>query len=197
MSTGATKVGALAVALLLLIVIVQAQAIPAATQLDLQRCLNLTTARTLATKKILSGLELTADQVRELRSRLLSYNSVSGYRGIDGIGLTREQKAEILRRIAVQVAEMNRYPLGWPCKPFVNPTRVARWVKAKLIANGYRPAMSFRKTSPRQFQFRAIQDGVEQFGVVAKSGRRQIAVRVQSVSPRWGRTYRFTLGFDA
>jgi len=47
-----------------------AQAVPAVTT---QGCLDLTTRRGLDTTRILSGLGLTPDQVREVRARLVSY----------------------------------------------------------------------------------------------------------------------------
>jgi len=173
------------------------QITPAATHLDVGRCLQLTTTTGLRTSAILNGLELTPDQTREMRSRLASYFSIRGFAGLEGLDLTPEQKQEIQRRIDLQVERMNRYPLGWPCKPFKNPSGVVRFVKAELIANGFRPRMSFTKTSPRQFQFRAIQDGYSFIGVVAKTGPRQIALRLMNLDVPGGGAYRFTLGFEA
>src|SRR5687768_6978818 len=98
----------------------QVQAAPAYTR----TCLELTTARALDTSRVTDGLGLPRDQLKELRARLSSYNSVRNDFTLDGLGLTTAQLAEIKRRLAVQDAENNKYPLGWPCKPFKNPALV-------------------------------------------------------------------------
>lgn len=161
------------------------------------KCLEMTTATGLRTSAILTGLDLSGQQTRELRSRLAMYHSVRGFPGVDGLGLSPTVRREVLRRIAVQVAAMNAHPLGWPCDPFENQTRVVAWVKARLIANGFRPNVSVTGTSPRQLQINGIQDGVEMYGAVAKSGPHTIVIGLNSVSPRWGRTYTFDVGFKA
>lgn len=89
------------------------------------------------------------------------------------------------------------HPEGWPCKPFQHPAKVSVFVKRELVDNGFRPRMLWIKASPRQFQFRGVQDGVEIIGMVVKSGPREIAIGLSSVSPRWGRTYRYKLAFLA
>ena len=170
----------------------------AADSLNVDRCLQLTTTKALSTSRILSGIVgLTPDQVRELRSRLASYNSARGFKGLDGMGLTPEQIQEIQRRIDVQVAEWNRYPLGWPCKPFKDPSAVQKFVRADLIDNGFRPRMTFKKTSPRQFQLRAIQDGNEYLGIVVKTGSRQLTIRLLALDDNWSQTTKIKTPFDA
>lgn len=173
-----------------------AGASPAASPPNLQKCLQFTTISGLRTAAIVKNLEppLTPEQEREVRSRLSQYNSVRGFPGLDGIGLTEDQIVEIQRRINKQVQAMNAHPLGWPCKPFAHPEKVKTWLRKKLVANGYRPEMRVWIASSSQIQLRAIQDGVTQFGTVARSGGRQIAIRLTAVD--WGRTYRFTLPFD-
>jgi hypothetical protein len=116
------------------------------------------------------------------------------------------------RRIAVQVAEMTRKnPLGWPCAPFKNRARVVKYIRAKLLYNGYRPAMTFAHPNPRQIRFRGIQDGDEQTGTLVKSGTRQIVFHLRSTHGevcgyrssgsaaicRWSDAYTFNLGFVA
>lgn len=135
--------------------------------------------------------------MKELRFRLASYWSVRGFAGLDGIGLTPEQMREIQRRIDVQVAAMNKHPVGWPCKPLKNRSRVVGYMKEKLIDNGFRPNMRFSNPSPRQIAFRGIQDGVEYLGVVVKSGPRQITVGLQAPSIRWSRRYTYRVPFES
>ena len=170
----------------------------ASTQLDITNCLQYTTTKALATPRILKGLPLTPDQVREVRSRLSQYNSVRGYPGIDDLGLPPDVVAEINRRIAVQVAEWNKHPLGYPCMVFKSPSQTTAFVRQLLLDNGFRRAgLSVRKTSARQFQLKGIQDGIPIFGIVVKTGKRQIAVFIESVSPRSSQTKRFTTPFEA
>ena len=167
-------------------------------QLDITDCLQYTTAQGLRTARILRGLPLTPDQVREVRTRLSQYNSVRGYPGIDDLGLPPEVVAEIKRRIAVQVAEWNKHPLGYPCMVFKSPSQTTGFVRQLLLDNGFRRAgLSIRKTSPRQFQLKGIQDGVQMLGIVVKTGKRQVAIFVESVSPRFSQTKRFTTPFEA
>jgi hypothetical protein len=170
----------------------------ASPQLDITDCLQYTTAQGLRTARILRGLPLTPDQVREVRSRLSQYNSVRGYPGIDDLGLPPAVVAEIKRRIALQVAEWNKHPLGYPCMVFKSPSQTTGFVRQLLLDNGFRRAgLSIRKTSPRQFQLKGIQDGVQMFGIVVKTGKRQVAIFVESVSPRFSQTKRFTTPFEA
>ena len=93
---------------------------------------------------------------------------------------------------------MNRssWPLGSPCAPFKNRTKVIAQVKALLIHNGFRPAMSFTIASPRQITFQAIQDGNQYYGVVVKTAPRQIIVQVTSTHSG-GDSVRVSLKFDA
>lgn len=171
----------------------QVHAAPAYTR----DCLDQTTARALDTKRVVGGLGLPADQVRELRARLSTYGSVRNDFTLNGLGLTAAQITEIKRRIAVQVAEWNKYPLGYPCAAFKNPTKVMAYMKAELIDNGFRPRMTMTLRSPRQVQFVAIQDGVRYWGTVAKYGPRLIKTRLTCTSGCSGGTYSFQLAFDA
>jgi len=184
----------------LALALVIAAAAPASSttpQIDVTRCLQLTTTKGLATSRILEGLPLTPEQVSEVRSRLSQYNSVRGYPGIADLGLDPAVVAEINRRIQVQVAEWNKYPLGWPCMVFKVPKKTRAWVQQLLIDNGFRRVgLTIRKTSPRQFQFRGIQDGYEFFGVVAKPRKRQIILRLESPGARVYQTKRFTTPFE-
>lgn len=162
-------------------------------------CFDLTTARGLDTKRVVNGLGLPPDLIRELRGRLASYNSVRNDFTLEGLGLTAAQITEIKRRIAVQVAEWNKYPLGWPCAPFKNPARVIKYVKAQLIYNGFRPAMTVRIMSTRQIRFQAIQDGQRYTVIVAKFGPREIriAARCSGSYCTGGGSATYHLGFDA
>lgn len=167
------------------------------TSLDITRCLQYTNTQALPTTQIVKGLPLSPDQVREVRSRLIQYNSVRGYPGIDDLGLPPEIVAEINRRIKAQVDKWNRYPLGYPCMVFKRPSQTTAFVRQLLIDNGFRRAgLSIRRTSPRQFQLKGIQDGVQMFGIVVRTGTRQIAIFVESVSPRFSQTKRFTTSFE-
>lgn len=192
-----TVTGRCALALIALVAVAMATTASATPTADITRCLNFTNTKALATSRIVKGLPLTPDQVREVRSRLVQYSSVRGYPGIDDLGLPPDVVAEINRRIAVQVAEWNRYPLGYPCLVFKAPTKTKAWVDQLLLDNGFRRAgLSIRRTSPRQFQLRGIQDGIAMFGIVVKTGKRQVAVFVESVSPRSSQTTRFTTPFE-
>lgn len=159
-------------------------------------CLDTAQAK-VATSAMADGLGLTPAQVKAVRARLSTYGSVQGFAGFDGLGLTAAQIVELKRRLAAQIAA-HTHPAGWPCAPFKNQARVMRFVKAKLIYNGFRPAMQFFVTSTRQFRFNAIQDGIQYYGVVAKTGARQIAVALDCTrSCNTGGTYTFSLTFDA
>lgn len=189
---------ALAVALAVPALASAAPSASASPQIDIGDCLQYTTTQGLRTARILDGLPLTPDQVREIRSRLSQYNSVRGYPGIDDLGLPPDVVAEINRRIALQVAEWNKHPLGYPCMVFKAPSRTKAFVQNLLVDNGFRRAgLSVRKTSPRQFQLKGIQDGVQMFGIVVKTGKRQVTIFVESVSPRFSQTRRFTTPFEA
>jgi hypothetical protein len=156
--------------------------------------LALTNAKGLDDGRIIGGLGLTPDQVRAVSSRLASYGGSREFT-LDGLGLTPDQISEIKRRIAVQVAEWNKYPLGWPCAPFKNRALVIKFTRAQLIYNGFRPNMTFTVASPRQIQFNAIQDGIRYIGTLVKTAPRQITVRLISTSG--GDTSTFRLGFEA
>jgi hypothetical protein len=94
------------------------------------------------------------------------------------------------------VAEWNKYPLGWPCAAFKNRALVIKFMRMKLIENGFRPnAQFYAASSPRQIRFAAIQDGVRYVGTIVKTAPRQITVRLTSTEG--GGTYTFRLGFEA
>jgi hypothetical protein len=156
--------------------------------------LGISTNPALRANAIVRGLGLTADQTREVRARLARYRPSRPFT-LDGLGLTSEQTREIRRRLAAQVAEWNKYPLGWPCAEFKNRSKVIAFVKAKLIENGFRPNARVFVATPRQIQLRGIQDGVDILGAVVKTGPRQITVRLMATG--WAGTYTFRLGFDA
>ena len=52
----------------------------------------------------------------------------------------------------VEVAKWNAHPLGWPCPPFKDAQRAAKYVRELLIYNGFRPSVRVTITSPRQIQ---------------------------------------------
>lgn len=169
---------------------IAAPAVPAASH---QSCLSATQTSSLNTSALTDGLGLTAAQVKAARARLSQYGS-GRYQGLDGIGLTVAQIATIQQRL--NAAAANTHPAGWPCAPFQNRSRVVTWMRAKLISNGFRSAsIHFFLVSPRQVTFNGIQDGYELYGVVTKTGTRQITVKLDR--PGWGRTYTFALTFAA
>lgn len=173
------------------------------TAAGLRTCLEASTHSGLHYNAIVSGLTLTPDQKREIRFRLASYWSVRGFPGIEGIGLATVDKATIKQRIAAEVAKQNAHPVGWPCPEFVNELGVIKWVRAKLIYNGFRPNMTFyTATSPRQIGIRAIQDGQLFIGVIVKSGDTQITMRLDNVpavgEPRQGsQGGSYNVGFES
>ena len=172
--------------------------VEASPQIDITDCLHYTTAQGLRSARIVDGLPLTPDQVREIRGRLSQFNSISGYPGLDDLGLPPEVVAEINRRIALQVAEWNKHAAGYPCMVFKSPTRTTGFARRVLLANGFqRAGLSIRKTSPRQFQVTGIQNGVQIYGIVVKTAKKQIAIFVESISPRRSQTKRFTTPFEA
>lgn len=186
-------------ALVALVALSLAVASPAAVaeRSDVTRCLQFTTAQKLNPKPILAGLPLTVEQVREIRSRLTQYGSVH-WKGFADLGLASDVITEISRRIRLQVAEWNRYPLGYPCPVFKSPARTKAFVRGLLIANGFRPAsVSIRKTSPRQFQLRGIQDGVQFFGIVVKSASRRVTIYLLAPRPGPSETRSFATPFEA
>ena len=134
--------------------------------------------------------------LREIRSRLSSYGNARTYPGLADLGLPPEVAAEINRRIQLQVAEWNKYPLGYPCKPFKNATRSAKFILSQLKYNGYY-AVRLTKTSPRQFQFSAARDGYDHHGVAAKTGPRQITISVTNIPLRTGTSGKFPTPFEA
>ena len=151
------------------------------------RCLELTRRTALRIAPIVAGLGLTAGQVREARSRLSAYYGARGFDGLEGIGLTTRQLATINHRIAFQVAG-NSHPLGWPCAPFKNPSRVLKFLKADLAANGVGPPFRVISMSPRQIQFQAGDYwGSGPPMVVVRSGPREIWTRWLVWNARKGR----------
>jgi hypothetical protein len=162
---------------------------------DVRACLELTNHRGLDTKAVTADLGLTVDQIRETRYLLSGYWSVSGFAGFDGLGLTPGQIATMKKRIAAQVAKMNAHPVGWPCAPFTHKTKVAAWMRAKLVDSGYSANVRFYYVSPRQIQFRAWKDGQWVGGAIAKTGVRTIAVEL--IAPGYGSSYSFGLPFVA
>ena len=71
-----------------------------------------------------------------------------------------------------------------PCLPFKNCAKVIARVKAPLIYNGFRPAMTFYNPSPRQITLAAVRDGFEMRGVVVKVAPRKILVVIDSANHR-------------
>jgi hypothetical protein len=149
--------------------------LPAAGHKDIDsRCLELTRRTALRTAPIVAGLGLTPGQVREARSRLSAYYGARGFDGLNGIGLNTRQLATINRRIAFQVAG-NSHPLGWPCAPFKNPSRLLKFLKADLAADGIGPPFRVISISPMQIQLEA---GDWRPVVVLRLGPRLILVRL-------------------
>jgi hypothetical protein len=132
----------------------------AITPASLGKCIDLTGTSSLRVNT--ENLSLTRDQVKEVRARFTDYRrDPSAFpAALDGIGLTPEQTAEIMRRVQAWI-KANTRQVGAPCPPFKNRQKVIQRVKALLIYNGFRPAMTFSAASPRQLTFRAIQDGIE------------------------------------
>jgi hypothetical protein len=174
-----------------------ALASPAAPSVNPQ-CLDMTGKSALRTASILDGLGLTRDVAFQARARLSTYGSIRGFAALDGIGLTPEQITEITRRIAAQVAATT-HPLGWPCKPFAHRTQTVAFVKQLLLDNGFRRAsIRFTMLAARQVQFAGIQDGYQYFGIVVRSGPRQITMRLVAPirSGATGGTYEFATKFE-
>lgn len=158
-----------------------------------------------AVMKRLSDVPLTVDQKKVIEAAVASLQP-GGYVRFGGAlipiaqfltdnGITPDVIPQI--KAAITAATPPTHPPGWPCAPFVNKAHVTAWLRAKLIANGYRPAMTFFNVGSRQIRANAIQDGIEQQVTAAKTGRRTIILLLTSVTPRWGRSYTFTLPFDA
>jgi hypothetical protein len=155
--------------------------------------------------KTLSDVPLTGDEKREIKALVVEWDARGYFRSgttlvpaaqaLADKGFATDVAAKIVA--AIRAATPLKHPPGWPCAPFANKARVTAWLRAKLIANGYRPAMTFFNVGPRQIRANAIQDGDPQSVVAAKTGRRTIIVLLTSVTPRWGRSYTFTLPFDA
>jgi hypothetical protein len=166
-------------------------------------CLESNRMKGLFTSTIVRDLGLTGDQLAEMRGRLAMYlpRPSHPFNDFGGLGLTGDQIAEMKRRIAAQMAEMYKHPLGWPCAPFTHRQRVIQFVRSELIYNGFRPAMSIWTASPRQIQFRAIQDGIEFEGVAVKTGSRRITIHVETIyrtsDPGTSDTETYTLRFTA
>lgn len=154
-------------------------------------CFASTHRKSLDWRPILAGLDLTGEQKRALQQRLPNYwhwgEHVTGpfvppdsvVPGLEGLGLTAEQLQVIQSRIKAQVAKMNLdKPVGWPCEPFRNPSRVIAFVRDMLVYNGFPPNAAFRRANPRQIVFQAIRDGIVYNGAIVKSARRQIAFEI-------------------
>lgn len=162
-----------------------------------QQCLNLTTATELNTSAITRNIGLTPIEVRELRARLTEYNSIRGFPGLDGLGLTDSQIATINARIAAQVAK-TAHPLGYPCAAFTHRAKTAAFVRAMLIGNGFAAfSIQFYASGPRQIQFSAVLNGQKYAGAVARSGVRQITMQLTAPRPTPGDTQVFATPFDA
>lgn len=152
----------------------------ALTPSQIGRCLDSTGHSALPTDSIMQGLVLTGDQKRELRARLSTFDSVRGFEGLDGIGLTAEQTALIQKRLNAVIAERKAHGPGWPCPAFKNPAKSIALVRSTLVYNGFRPAMWIKLVTPRQIAFRAIQDGVTYYGTAAVVGPHKIKMALTS-----------------
>lgn len=185
--------GSLHIALLLSTAIIGVALVGSAQAAVPSSCLNLTAAKGLNTKAITSDLGLTPDQVREARGRLVTFNSVRGFEGLEGIGLTAEQVATMTARINAQVASWK--PLGYPCAAFTHRTRTVAWVRSTLVANGFRSAsIRVTKAVPRQLQLTGIQDGIDVWITVARTGPKGVAIRLVTTHSGGG-TYAYVLPF--
>jgi len=151
------------------------------TPSQIGKCTDLTGRTGLNTKKVIEGLPLEPDVVREVRSRLSQYDSVRGFPGLDGIeGLTPEMQTEIMRRLAI-ADKARTWGIGNPCPPFKNRSKVVKRVRELLVHNGYRPAIKVAFPSPRQIRIEAIQDGYRYLVTVVKIGPRKIFVKSQPI----------------
>jgi hypothetical protein len=166
---------------LALAALAMAPAAMALTPTQIGKCLDLTGRTGINARKIADGLGLDPDTERAVRARVGTYDSLGGFKGLDGLGLTAEQVAEIMRRIEADIAA-NSWPIGSPCAPFKNRTKVIAQIRALLIYNGYRPAMKFTNPSPRQIRVRAIQGGVEMLDVVVKTGPRKVLISIRPLT---------------
>jgi hypothetical protein len=176
-----------------------ASAASALTPSQIGKCTDLSGKSALNTKHVLDGLPLDPAVVREVRSRLVQYDSVRGFPGLDGIeGLTPELQAEIMRRVAV-ADKARTWGIGNPCPKFKNRAKVVAEVKKLLIYNGYRPAMKVTYPSPRQIVVDAIQDGYRYLVVVVKIAPRKLFVVSNPIptSAGGGGSVTVPLKFDA
>jgi hypothetical protein len=117
-------------------------------------CTELTVGRHPSSSAVmnrLSDVPLTGDQKKVIEAAVASLQS-GGYVRFGGAlipiapfltdnGITPDVIPQI--KAAITAATPPTHPPGWPCAPFVNKARVTAWLRAKLIANGYRPAMTF------------------------------------------------------
>lgn len=102
------------------------------------------------------------------------------------------------------------HPLGWPCGPFKHRALVLTWVRATLVASGFRPqSIKFTKIGPRQIQFRGVQSGgggdVQDgqpvladhrvSGIVAKASKHEIALKLVGVDSGES-AGRYTVSFE-
>jgi hypothetical protein len=180
-------------------VVVLLAVVPAASALtpsQIGKCLDMSGRTSLRLAHVDDGLGLTRDQILEAKSRIDEF-----WRGratawdLSDLGFTPDQEATFTQRVNAVIARSS-WPLGSPCAPFKNRKKVIAEVKALLIHNGFRPAMSFTVASPRQITFQAIQDGNQYYGVVVKTAARQIIVQVTSTHSG-GDSVRVALKFEA
>lgn len=160
---------------------------------NLAKCLELTSAHAMSVN--IDDLGIAAQVKRAARARIVTYNSATGFADLEGIGLTPDQISTIQGRIDAKVASWNAHPLGWPCAAFTHRTKTVAWVRAKLVANGFRPAsLRVTKAVPRQIQLVGIQDGIDVWMTVARTGPKGVAIRLTTTHSGGG-TYAYVLPF--
>jgi hypothetical protein len=168
----------------------------ALTPSQIGKCIDLSGRTSLRLANVDNGLGLTREQILEAKARVSDF-----WRGratawtLDGLGFTPEQEATFTQRVNAKIAKSS-WPLGSPCPPFKSRQRVMKDVKALLVYNGFRPAMTFTVASPRQITFRAIQDGIQYHGVVVKTKAREILINITSTHSG-GTSKRMPLKYDA
>jgi hypothetical protein len=168
----------------------------ALTPSQIGKCIDMSGRTSLRLANVDNGLGLTREQILEAKARVSDY---WGGRAIawnlDGLGFTPEQEATFTQRVNAEIAKSS-WPLGSPCPPFKNRQKVMKDVKALLVYNGFRPAMTFTVASPRQITFRAIQDGIQYYGVVVKTKAREILINITSTHSG-GTSKRVPVKYDA
>jgi hypothetical protein len=163
--------------------VTQTQAAPA---LNGKACLGgtsggLTSASHLSTMKILDGLGLSVEQVKELRARLSQLTTASkpNYTALlADLGLTAEQRSSIQQRIEAQLK-----PAGYPCLVFKHPKSVIAFLKPHL-----KPFTQIRYTTqPRLISSRFVDalDHSQKYGAsVVKTSAKTIMVRLDHFVPK-------------